>query len=175
MRALVISALFVVACSKPDVTTRCGVEIHFPEVSTSLEHWNINVLQRLEDLAIKEFANSPDPRLHNLCEKVRGWSLYTRRGKAFHYPPGRDSDPLVSGLSWCGLSYMEVGSVAPFNGAFVHEIAHVAQECVPVIGVSSKDPHAQWIERGIYTTIDNVRGTVRNEFSNLSSAVDDQG
>lgn len=160
-KALTLLALHLCACAPhPPCITKCGLQFQgTPIDGEELPGWECANIQRLEDQALDAYTRrvSPhDSRFLHGCGRLQAWRVFTMKTPSWYDDWGRH----VSGLSACYNKTISVGSLPPFQGSLMHELAHAIQGCwtlkAPDESKDEDQDHAGWHEIGVYDAIDEV-------------------
>lgn len=144
MKTLIfVTAIFAIGCNvEPAVcTTQCGLRL------ATKNTWTCEQLQHAENVAVDQLSQVSDPRFtrEKICSAFKGWNIEVK--DVPFWVDGKDplsGDPAtVSGLTHCEFGFVELGSGAPLEHSFCHEMAHVVQNCQVLPGPClNSNPHA---------------------------------
>lgn len=143
------------SCGSPyrECVSRCGAWLNNPDET---EFGGCVEFQKAEDAAIASFEKHvTDRRFATLCDKLDGWEFNIR-------PVGKwmRADSEISGATWCGADFVQVGNAPWSKGSYAHELAHIAQGCRDTSVVNKSEPldgysdHYNWAADGIYAATD---------------------
>lgn len=139
--------------------TKCGLSFDgVTDGGTVPPGWTCDAIQKQEDRTLAAFKTiTPDAGdFQNACKYFPGYHLYLvpddpSQLDAGYYAYKSDYDSgWVGGETACWYSWILVASTPqPRGSAFSHELAHVVQNCVPLL-------HEGWGDAGIYSAIDKA-------------------
>lgn len=137
---------------KPICTSKCGLKVFsFPERQDYEHQWSCDVVQLSEDRAVLYFKATQDYKLWESCPKFYGISVGFHDDPSWYSPTSGFN---VAGLTFCNEKRILIGNKAPGYASLVHELAHIAQGCVP-------QKHEDWNDKDIYKAIDNANTSIR--------------
>lgn len=131
-------ALALASCGAPVCVTRCGLEL-----SRETAFYDCAGVQTSEDMALKYFPTTNDTALQNACPSFQGYTIELLDMPAFKFGTLPNS---YTGLTQCEYKRITLAQVPYTHAVLVHELAHVAQHCVP-------SNHYLWDVNGIDSAI----------------------
>jgi hypothetical protein len=154
MRTVLSLILVLSGCLPPRLPLRCNTECGMRlDLSYAGDEtlWNCESLQAAETRAIRSLAvhARSAPGLDNpglFCVRLSGYVVIPHDSITWNRL-GID----ISGLTYCDIRNIEVGSSPPGQSAFTHEVAHALQGC---FSGDPSDPHSGWGTNGIQRAID---------------------